>query len=89
MNVGFFSYLLACAGYLILSALLLVSWRGRALGSFAIGASFCTAIWSGISAASTILEGFNPGLLLLGYGAWLAYDRISTERELSAPPTAQ
>ncbi|MCB1631745.1 MAG: PEP-CTERM system histidine kinase PrsK [Pseudomonadales bacterium] len=91
MNVGFFSYLLACAGYLILSALLLVSWRGRALGSFAIGASFCTAIWSGISAASTILEGFNPGLLLLGEllrdAAWFAFlfRTLSVRDESDAP----
>ena len=65
MNVGLFSYLLACVGYLVLSALLQVSWRGRALGSLAIVASFCTAIWSGISAASTVLDDFNPVFLLL------------------------
>ena len=33
VNVGFFSYLIACAAYLVLTTLLLVSWRGRALGS--------------------------------------------------------
>ena len=31
VNVGFFSYLIACAAYLVLTTLLLVSWRGRAL----------------------------------------------------------
>ncbi len=65
MNVGLFSYLLACAGYLILSVLLMASWRGRALGSLAIVASFATAVWSGISAVSTVFEGFNPVWLLL------------------------
>ncbi|MCA9594463.1 MAG: serine/threonine protein kinase [Myxococcales bacterium] len=39
--------------------------------------------------APIIAIGFAAALVLLGYGAWLAYDRISTERELSAPPTAQ
>ena len=39
VNVGFFSYLIACAAYLVLTTLLLISWRGRALGSLAIGAS--------------------------------------------------
>ena len=65
VNVGFFSYLIACAAYLVLTTLLLVSWRGRALGSLAIAASFCTALWSGVSAASIITTSFNPVLLLL------------------------
>ncbi len=64
MNVGFFSYLIACAAYLVLTTLLLVSWRGRALGSLAIAASFCTALWSGVSAASIITTSFSPVLLL-------------------------
>ena len=65
VNVGFFSYLIACAAYLVLTTLLLISWRGRALGSLAIGASFCTALWAGVSAASIITTSFNPVLLLL------------------------
>ena len=65
VNVGFFSYLIACGAYLVLTTLLLVSWRGRALGSLAIAASFCTALWSGVSAASIITTSFNPVLLLL------------------------
>jgi serine/threonine protein kinase len=32
-----------------------------------------------------VAVGFAAALVLLGYGAWLAYDRIQTERELSAP----
>ncbi len=32
-----------------------------------------------------IAVGFLAALVLLGYGAWLAYDRMATERELSAP----
>ncbi len=40
VNVGFFSYLIACAAYLVLTTLLLISWRGRALGSLAIGGQF-------------------------------------------------
>lgn len=33
-----------------------------------------------------VIVGFAAVLTLLGYGAWLAYDRVVTERELSAPP---
>jgi len=64
VNVGFFSYLLACAAYLVLSTLLMISWRGRALGSLAIAASFCSALWAGISAASAIRTEVGPVLLL-------------------------
>lgn len=34
-----------------------------------------------------VIAGFLAAIALLGYGAWLAYDRIQLERELSAPPS--
>ncbi len=33
-----------------------------------------------------IIIGFAAVIALLGYGAWMAYDKMVTERELSAPP---
>ncbi|MEZ4220837.1 MAG: serine/threonine-protein kinase [Polyangiaceae bacterium] len=33
-----------------------------------------------------VIIGFAAVIALLGYGAWLAYDRMVTERELAAPP---
>lgn len=34
-----------------------------------------------------ILAGFAVAVALLGYGAYLAYDRVMLERELSRPPS--
>lgn len=77
MNSGFFSYLLACAAYLILCALMLVSWRGRALGSLVILATGSTALWAGVSAVMAIHPDPVPGLLLaselLRNAAWFVF----------------
>ena len=55
MNVGFFSYLFAFTAYIVLTLLLIFSWRGRQLGTLMILASALTAVWAGVSASLTIL----------------------------------
>jgi len=63
LTVGFFSYLTACAAYLSLTALLLISWRGRGLGTLVIAASASSAAWAGVCAAAVVYE-FVPLLAL-------------------------
>lgn len=47
---GLISYLIAFVAFLILTLLLVFSWRGRALGGYLIAASTGTAIWSLVAA---------------------------------------
>jgi putative PEP-CTERM system histidine kinase len=57
------SYGCAALAFLMLTVLLVTSWRGRRQGAFVIAASAATAIWAGILAA-TSYTGSVPGLLV-------------------------
>jgi putative PEP-CTERM system histidine kinase len=64
MNIfATFSYGCAALAFLMLTALLVTSWRGRRQGAFVIVASAATAIWAGILAASNYL-GSLPGSIV-------------------------
>ena len=52
MNVGLFSYLSAFIGYLVLTILLISSWRSNAIGVRVLIASISTTIWAGLSTLS-------------------------------------
>jgi len=54
VNIGFYSYIFALVAYLILTALLVISWRGRQFGVLLILASLFTVAWAGISASVAI-----------------------------------
>ena len=62
-NVGLYSYLAAALTYVLLTGLLLVSWRGRALGIMLIMASGASALWASVVAAGTVLE-YPPVVLI-------------------------
>jgi putative PEP-CTERM system histidine kinase len=69
------SYGCAAIAFLMLTALLLTSWRGRRQGAFVIVASAATAVWAGILAASNYFQTV-PGPLIyyaeIGRGlAWI------------------
>ncbi|MET0087431.1 MAG: XrtA/PEP-CTERM system histidine kinase PrsK [Sedimenticola sp.] len=52
MNLGAISYTFAFVAFLVLSTLLVISWRKHAVGSLTILASVSTTIWAGITASS-------------------------------------
>ena len=69
------SYGCAAIAFLMLTALLVTSWRGRRQGAFVIVASAATAVWAGILAASNYFHSV-PGPLIyyaeIGRGlAWI------------------
>ncbi|MET0012504.1 MAG: XrtA/PEP-CTERM system histidine kinase PrsK [Sedimenticola sp.] len=52
MSLGAVSYLFAFLAFLVLSTLLVISWRKHAVSSLTILASLSSTIWAGISASS-------------------------------------
>jgi putative PEP-CTERM system histidine kinase len=50
VNIGFYSYIFALVAYSILTALLVLSWKGRQFGAYLILASLFMVVWAGISA---------------------------------------
>ncbi|MGH8547692.1 MAG: XrtA/PEP-CTERM system histidine kinase PrsK [Methylococcales bacterium] len=50
MNIGFLSYALAALAFLLLSLLMIVSWRGRELGALLFVASVVTTLWAAVLA---------------------------------------
>ena len=50
MHIGTFSYGLAAVAFSALTALLLVSWRGRIQGALLTGAAATSALWAGFAA---------------------------------------
>lgn len=48
MNIGTVSYLFSLAAFTVFTGLMLISWKGKALGSLIILASLLTAVWSGV-----------------------------------------
>lgn len=69
------SYGCAAIAFLMLTALLVTSWRGRRQGAFVIAASAATAVWAGILAASNYFHSV-PGPVIyyaeIGRGlAWI------------------
>ena len=51
MSIGFFSYLAALLAYLLLTTLLITSWRGRLLGLLAVLATLATIAWAVVAMA--------------------------------------
>ena len=48
MNIGAISYLFAFVAYLVLTILLVVSWRGRSQGAWIVMASVASVVWAGL-----------------------------------------
>lgn len=73
--VGVASYAAAAAAFLALTALLAVSWRGRAQGVWLIGASAMTAMWAAILALQAWRDGLPAVVVytleVLRGGAWI------------------
>lgn len=77
MTVGLFSYLAALFAYLLLTVLLITSWRGRLMGLFAVLAAVATAVWAMVSAillSDLRLPAQLPAIVELARnGAWLLF----------------
>lgn len=50
MNIGFVSYSLGAVAFLLLSLLMITSWRGRELGALLFTASVMTTVWAAVLA---------------------------------------
>ena len=74
LSVGFLSYGLAAAGFLLLTLLLLTSWEGRALGVRLVIACAVTTLWAALLALGSQVALVSVPLLLLAeflrFGAW-------------------
>ena len=53
MNIGVLSYSLGALSFLLLSILMIVSWRGRDLGAFLFTASLVTTVWAAVLAVQS------------------------------------
>ncbi len=74
---GFYGYLAAALGYLILLLLLLTNWRGRLLGGILLLACATTIVWAGVLAAYAYGITFRASLFwnieTLHSFVWLAF----------------
>jgi len=78
VSVGFVSYLIGCAAYLVLTVLLTTTWRGRLSGFLMILATVASAVWAGGSALAAPGFGLLPIRLLetielVRDGAWFLF----------------
>lgn len=76
MDAGFVSHLVAAAAFLVLTLLLLVSWKGKKQGAFLLSASGATTLWAAVAAYSSWAGGrIDPvvGVLeVLRSAGWIA-----------------
>lgn len=77
IDIGVISYSLSGAGYLVLTLLLLTSWRGRFQGGLLIVVAGLSSVW-GVVAAFDHFSGAVPEWILFvietaRYGGWLAF----------------
>jgi putative PEP-CTERM system histidine kinase len=76
-SIGALGYGLVSGLYAGLTILLLISWRGRAIGVYLIAACVVSAVWSGILAVQTARGTFHPLILfvaeLLRSGVWIVF----------------
>ncbi|HFD91986.1 MAG TPA: PEP-CTERM system histidine kinase PrsK [Gammaproteobacteria bacterium] len=76
-ELGLYSYGSAALAFLVLSLLLLTSWRGRAQGAILAFAAFVTCIWAGVLALFSTARLGDAGLPrlveLLKYVAWYVF----------------
>lgn len=54
MNIGAVSYLFAFAAYLVLTTLLVFSWRGRSQGVWIVLAAIASVVWAGLISAGEL-----------------------------------
>ena len=74
---GAFGYAIVGGLYVILTILLLTSWRGRAIGGYLIAACLISIVWSGVLMTQSSQGSFNPFALfvveVLRTGAWITF----------------
>jgi len=76
MDVGYYSYLGAAAGFGFLSLLLLFSWRNSRQAKLLVGVAIISAVWAGLAAlvaTGRILPGMYQIFDILRYVAWYAF----------------
>lgn len=77
MNIGFISYFTAAIAFLILSLLLMTSWRGRLRGILLVIAVVVSAVWSFIAAysitGSAMANLVYPVMEILRNAAWYIF----------------
>ena len=76
MNVGYYSYLGAAAGFGFLSLLLLFSWRNSKQAKLLTGVAVISAVWAGLAAlvaTGRTISGVYQIFEILRYVAWYAF----------------
>ena len=85
VSIGLISYSAAFAVFLVLTVLLAISWRGRALGSLVILASSLSTVWAGASALAEYQPVFSFAILqfleLLRSLSWCLFLLTAIERK--------
>lgn len=87
MSVTLLSYLVGFVAYLLLSALLLISWRGQGKGLGLIAASVATTVWAGVIALQESSRLFSAGFIwtleVVHVYVWLAFFSSLLHRDRS------
>ena len=61
-NIGVISYAIAAGVFLVLSLLLITSWRGRLQGAMLVSAAVMTSIWAALAALQATVHPESPAL---------------------------
>ena len=76
-NIGFYTYLAPAVAFLLLTTLLVISWRGKALATTIVAASAASTLWAVIAATYNANSAIPTDLLrvaeLLRSGAWCLF----------------
>ena len=76
-ETSIYSYLAPAVAYLLLTTLLVISWRGQALATLAVAASFASTLWAAVAVAYTATPLVPTGLFqlseLVRTGLWCLF----------------
>lgn len=77
MDIGFLSYSVGTLAFLLLSLLMIMSWRGRELGALLFSASVITTVWAAVLAFQSYTRSLPSYLVftveIARIGVWLAF----------------
>lgn len=93
-DIGVISYSAAALLFLVLSLLLLTSWRGRLQGALLVGACVVTVLWAAVvayyAAAYHVASSAIPTLEIIRNAVWFAFlIRLLHPAEITAPMSAR
>ncbi len=77
MNIGFLSYSLSAVAFLLLTLLMIASWRGREVGALLVAASALTTVWASVLAFQSLHHSLPSFLIwtveIVRIGVWLLF----------------